>query len=110
MFIFLGSSALPVNVNLNAVSPNIISAQWDILKACATSTNYTMFKYVVNYKSIEAVETLNETGEVNITRVKVFMKGLIPYKSYSIQIAVLDKDGFVGPFTDPVTLGTPEDG
>ena len=92
------------------MSPNIISAQWNILKACATPTNYTVFKYVVNYKSIEAVETLNETGEVNVTRVKVFMKGLIPHRNYSIQIAVLDGQGFVGPFTDPVTLETPEDG
>ena len=92
------------------MSPNIISVQWDILKACVTSINYTMFKYVVNYKSIEAVETLNESGEVNITRVKVFVKGLVPYRNYSIQIAVLDGQGFVGPFTDPVTLETPEDG
>ena len=92
------------------MSPSIIYIQWDILKECATSTNYTMFKYVVNYKSTEAVETLNDTGEVNVTRVKVFVKGLIPYRNYSIQIAVLDGQGFVGPFTDPVTLGTPEDG
>ena len=92
------------------MSPNIISAQWDILKQCATPTNYTVFKYVVNYKSTEAVETLNESGESNVTRVKVFVKGLIPHRNYSIQIAVLDEQGFVGPFTDPVTLGTPEDG
>ena len=92
------------------MSPNIISVQWDILKACATPTNYSMFKYVVKYKPIEAVETLNETGAVNVTRVKVFVKGLIPHRNYSIQIAVLDEQGFVGPFTDPLTLGTPEDG
>ena len=92
------------------MSPNIISVQWDILKQCATPTNYTVFKYVVNYKSTEAVETLTETGESNVTRVKVIVKGLIPHRNYSIQIAVLDEQGFVGPFTDPVTLGTPEDG
>ena len=92
------------------MSPNIISAQWDILKACATSINNTMFKYEVKYKSSEAVETLNETGEVNVTRVEVFVKGLIPHKTYSIQIVVRDEQGIVGHFTDPVTVETPEDG
>ena len=92
------------------MSSSIISAQWDILKACAASTNYTVFKYVVNYKSTKAVETQNITGEVNVTRVRVFLKGLIPHRNYSIQIAVVDEPRIVGTFTYPVTLQTSEDG
>ena len=92
----------------------MILAQWDILKACASSANHSVFKYKVKYneiKTTEALETLNIiTGEVNGTRVEAFLKGLVPHKNYSIQIAVVDEQGIVGPFTDPVALRTPEDG
>ena len=91
----------------------MISIQWDILKACTSSANHSVFKYKVKYnelKTTEALETLNITGGVNGTRVEVFLKGLIPHKTYSIQIAVVDEQGIVGSFTDPVALGTPEDG
>ena len=83
------------------------SVQWDILKACAPSANHTGLEYKVKYSIKKSTEVL-ETGVVNSTN--VFLKGLIPDKKYSIQIAVADEQGILGPFTDPVTVNTPEDG
>ena len=109
----IGSTLLPVNISFNTVSPTVISVQWNILKACASLTNHTGFEYKVKYnklKTIEVVETLNITGKVNDTRAKVFLKGLTPHKNYSIQIVVVDEQGIVRHFTDPVTVHTQEDG
>ena len=85
------------------------SVQWGILKACGSSANHTGFEYEVKYSIKKSTEVL-ETGVVNSTKVIVFLKGLIPHQKYSIQIAVGDEQGILGPFTDPVIVNTPEDG
>ena len=109
-----GSSVLPVNVSVERVRPTVISVQWDILWPCSlTTSNNKDIKFRVQYTSpsnglLESVDQF--VGEKYSARVEVLLPGLTPYTKYSIQVAVLDEQGAVEAFTDPITVETRENG
>ena len=57
-------------------------------------------------ESVDKTETMSTTARV----VEVVLTQLTPYTNYSIQVAVVDEQGVVGPFTDPITVKTLESG
>ena len=93
------------------MSPTAIIVRWNILKACSGG-NGVVVNYRVHYKAESSgeVESIYQTGELNVTKLEASMTGLSPYTNYSIQIATVNEHGVVGLYSFPITIQTPEDG
>ena len=89
-----------MNVTAEAVSSRVISVQWDHLRPCSHMNDLSA-SFRVQYAADKAI--IANTTEIILT-------GLIPYTNYSINVAVVNEMGDVGPYSYPVTIQTPEDG
>ena len=111
-FITLGSSAIATMVKGEVVSPMAILVKWNLLRACSEGDGMVV-KYRVQYtaeSSGEVQQSIDQPGELSITRVEASLTGLTPYTNYSIQIATVNEHGVVGLYSYPITIQTPEDG
>ena len=49
-------------------------------------------------------------GEWNVVGAQVSLTGLTPFTNYSIQVAAVNEEGDVGPYSDSIRGQTKEDG
>ena len=93
------------------VTPTIISVQWDILSACNPVSDQ-MIIFRVQYTAVASgvVQSVDHNGEWNQTTPEDTLVGLTPHTNYSIEIAAVNEEGDVGPFSVPLQILTPEDG
>ena len=110
-FITLGSSAIATMVKGEVVSPTAILMKWNLLRPCSGGDGMVV-KYRVHYtaESSGEVQSIDQPGELRIIRVDASLTGLTPYTNYSIQIATVNEQGFVGLYSYSITIQTPEDG
>ena len=106
-----GASVSPRNVRATVVSSTVISVQWDGLSPCS-QVNGLIVEYRVQYKaeSSGVVQSIDQTGEWNITGAEASLTGLTPYTNYSIQVAAVNEQGDVGLYNAPITVQTAEHG
>ena len=111
IFLNLGASVSPRNVRATVVSSTVISVQWDGLSPC-TQVNGLIVEYRVQYtaESSGVVQSIDQTGEWNVTGAEASLTGLTPYTNYSIQVAAVNEQGDMGRYSDPITVQTGEDG
>ena len=93
------------------MSSTVISVQWDGLSPCS-QVNGLIVEYRVQYtaESSGVVQSIDQTGEWNVTGAEASLTGLTPYTNYSIQVAAVNEQGDVGLYSGPITRQTPEDG
>ena len=101
----------PHNVRATVVSSTVISLQWDGLSPC-TQVNGLIVEYRVQYtaESSGVVQSIDQTGEWNVTGAEASLTGPTPYTNYSIQVAAVSEDRDVGRYTVLTTVQTAEDG
>ena len=91
---------LVLDVRDEIVNSTFISVKWNGLDAC----NSQIVKYRVRYRAggneYRIDETRNETS----------LTGLVPFTNYSIKVAAMNGEGIFGPYCDPITVQTSEDG
>ena len=106
-----GAAVSPRNVRETVVSSTVISVQWDGLSPC-TQVNGLIVEYRVQYtaESSGVVQSVDQTGEWNVTGAEASLAGLTPYTNYSIQVAAVNEQGDMGQYSDPITVQTGEDG
>ena len=106
-----GSAAIATIVKGEVVSPMAILVKWNLLRACGEGDGMVV-KYRVYYtaESSGEVQSIDQPGELSITRVEASLTGLTPYTNYSIQITTVNEHGVVGLYSYPITIQTPEDG
>ena len=56
------------------------------------------------------VQSIDQTGEWNVTGAEASLIGLTPYTNYFIQVAAVNEQGDVGLYSDPIRGQTAEDG
>ena len=101
----------PRNVRAMVVSSTVISVQWDGLSPCS-QVNGLIVEYRVQYtaESSGVVQSIDQTGEWNVTGAEASLTGMIPYTNYSIQVAAVNEHGNIGSYSDPINGRTAEDG
>ena len=82
-----GAAVAPHNVRATVVSSTVISVQWDGLSLCS-HVNGLIVEYRVQYaaESSGVVQSIDQTGEWNVTGAEASLTGLTPYTNYSIQV------------------------
>ena len=91
------------------VNSTVISVQWDGLTPCRL-VNSLIVKYRVQYtpESIGEVQSTDESGDWDDGG-QTSLTGLTPFTTYSIQVAAVNEQNDVGPYSDPITVQTEED-
>ena len=113
LYIIVGAVEAPQRVVLNsAQSYNLILSVRGVTKC--RYLNGLIDKYRVQYSTNPngTVQTQNETIE-HIDQIvnnvmKITLTGLTPYTTYSIEVAVVNVQGDVGPYSTPVAAKTEE--
>ena len=107
----IGAIVSPRNVRAMVVSSTVISVQWDGLSPCS-QVNGLIVEYRVQYTAESSVvlQSIDQTGEWNVTGAEASLTGLTPYTNYSIQVAAVNEHGNIGPYSDPINGRTAEDG
>ena len=93
------------------ITPTTISVQWDILRACNPVSDQ-MVTFRVQYTAVASgvVQSVDHNGEWNAAEHETTLTGMTPYTNYSIEIAAVDEERDVGPFSVPLEIMTLEDG
>ena len=91
------------------VNSTVISVQWDGLTPCRLA-NGLIVKYRVQYtaESSGEVQSTEESGDWDDGG-QTSLTGLTPFTNYSIQVAAVNEQDDVGPYSDPKTVQTEED-
>ena len=91
------------------VSSTVISVQWDGLLPCRL-VNSLIVKYRVQYtaESSGVVQSTDESGDWDDGG-QTSLTGLTPFTNYSIQVAAVNEQDDVGPYSGPITVQTEED-
>ena len=91
------------------MSSTVISVQWDGLTPCRL-VNSLIVKYRVQYtaESSGEVQSTDESGDWDDGG-QTSLTGLTPFTNYSIQVAAVNEQDDVGPYSDPITVQTEED-
>ena len=105
-----GATVAPRNVMATAVSSTRITVQWDGPAPCR-HVNGLIVLYRVQYTEVASglIQSIDEAGEWDIMNAETSLTGLIPFTSYSIQVAAVNEEGDVGLYSDPFTRQTEED-
>ena len=108
---YTATTVVPSHVTALAESSTIISVQWDGLSPCE-KVNGLIVEYRVQYtaESNGAIEIIVQSGEWNVTGAQVSLTRLTPFTNYSIQVAAVNEQGDVGPYSDSIREQTKEDG
>ena len=93
-----------------AESSTAITVQWDGLDPCRHANGLIVF-YRVQYTEVDSgvVKSNNVDGEWNVRNAETSLTELIPFTSYSIQIAAVNIEGDLGLFSDSLIEQTLED-
>ena len=104
-----GVTVAPRNV-MATVNSTVISVQWDGLTPCRL-VNSLIEKYRVQYTAESSGEVLStdESGDWDDGG-QTSLTGLTPFTNYSIQVAAVNEQDDVGPYSDPITVQTDKDG
>ena len=107
--LYTGAAVAPHNVMATVVSSTVISVQWDGLTPCRL-VNSLIVKYRVQYtaESSGEVQSTDESGDWDDGG-QTSLTGLTPFTTYSIQVAAVNEQDDVGPYSDPMTARTGED-
>ena len=107
--LYAGAAVAPRNVMATVVNSTVISVQWDGLTPCRLA-NGLIVKYRVQYtsESSDEVQSTDESGDWDDGG-QTSLTGLTPFTTYSIQVAAVNEQDDVGPYSDPITLQTEED-
>ena len=99
----------PNNVTSTIVNSTAIIVQWNGLSSC-TEINGLIVEYTVKYMAEPSgvVQSLVHPGEWNVVGAQVSLTGLTPFTNYSIQVAAVNEEGDVGPYSDPIMEQTKE--
>ena len=92
------------------MSSTVISVQWDGLTPCRL-VNGLIVKYRVQYTAEPSgvVQSTDEYGDWDDGG-QTSLTGLTPFTNYSIQVAAVNEQDDVGPYSDPITAQTEKDG
>ena len=84
-----------------------LSVQWDGLKPCK-HVNGRIKWYRVQYTSASGgvVQSKDERGRWDDTGMETSLTELIPYTNYTIRVAAVDVQGYVGLYSHPIVLLT----
>ena len=103
-----GPGEAPGNVRAEAVSSTEISVQWNGLSTCRL-VNGLIVSYRVQFivndttntrdRELRDGEDWGSGGDISLT-------GLAPSTIYSIEVAAVNENGDVGPYSDPITTVT----
>ena len=106
---YTGAAVAPRNVMATFVSSTVISVQWNGLDPCRL-VNGLIVKYRVLYtaESSGEVQSTDESGDWDDGG-QTSLTGLTPFTTYSIQVATVNEQDDVGPYSDPITVQTEED-
>ena len=105
---YTGPEEAPGNVRTEAESSTEISVQWNGLSTCRL-VNGLIVKYRVQLKTCCATETRDRElrdGEDWSSRGDVLLTGLTPLTNYSIEVAAVNENGDIGPYSEPITTVT----
>ena len=99
----------PQNARIRVESSTRILVQWDGLSPCS-EVNGNITQYTVRYQELpnDRMESVQVPGVWNVGG-EVTLSGLTPFTNYSIEVAVVNSQGDVGVFSEPVTGQTDED-
>ena len=105
---YTGPGEAPGNVRAEAVSSTEISVQWNGLSTCRL-VNGLIVKYRVQLKTCSLIETRDKElrdGEDWSSRGDILLTVLTPLTNYSIEVAAVNENGDVGPYSDPIIAVT----
>ena len=105
-----GPGEAPGNVRAEAVSSTEISIQWNGLSTCRL-VNGLIIKYEIRFQTCYVTETRDRElrdGEDWSSGGNILLTGLTPLTNYSIEVAAVNKNGDIGPSSDPITTVTQE--
>ena len=93
----LAPSGAPENVREVEVTSTSISIQWDQVPCIEQNSDIT--GYIVRYS--------NSTGETQMATGQMFTaSGLTPSTTYSFQVAAVNSDDEVGPYSSTLEINT----
>ena len=95
-------NAAPQAVTASATAPTIVFVTWkhvDCIDRNGVITSYTVYYGPVDGAAVNA--SVSGTNHLAYTAV-----GLTPSTNYSIEVAAVNSDGGVGPFSPPIFVGT----
>ena len=100
----------PSNVSAVAVDSSVISVQWDGLTPCK-HVNGRIKWYRVQYTSessgvVRSKDELGRWDEAGVT----LLTGLTPSTYYTIRVAAVEVEGYVGLYSDEIVVRTAEPG
>ena len=100
----------PSNVSAVAVDSSVISVQWNGLTPCK-HVNGRIKWYRVQYTSessgvVRSKDELGRWDEAGVT----LLTGLTPSTYYTIRVAAVEVEGYVGLYSDEIVVRTAETG
>ena len=105
---YTGPGEAPGNVRAETVSSTEISVQWNGLSTCRL-VNGLIVKYRVQLKTCCVTETRDRElrdGENWSSGGDILLTGLTSLTNYSIEVAAVNENGDIGPYSDPITAVT----
>ena len=101
------ASVAPRNVRAIIVNSTVISVQWDGLIPCK-HVNGRIKWYRVQYTSESSgvVQSKDERGGWEDIGMETLLTKLTPYTNYTIRVAAVDVQGYVGLYSPPIVLLT----
>ena len=91
----------------NVENSTAISIQWDRLSCIEQNSDIT--GYVLQVTSADEIMNIS----INVTQmgsIEFTVMDLSPFTKYSFEVAAVNSDGEIGPYSKPLTLETPPDG
>ena len=101
------ASAAPSNVRTIVVNSTVISVQWDGIKDCR-DVNGRIKWYRVQYTSefSGVVQSKYVLGRWDDSGLETLLTGLTPNTTYTIRVAAVDVEGYVGLYSSPINIST----
>ena len=97
----LDPNAAPQAVTASATGPTIVFVDWE--RVNCIDRNSEISGYTVLYGPVGGTAVNVSVSGTNYTAV-----GLTPSTNYSIEVAAVNSDGGVGPFSPPIFVRTPD--
>ena len=103
-FVFTAPSGSPLNLNVRTIDSMTIELAWS--EPLLETQNGIIISYIINI----SVSNTKTSFVINaMTAAPLNITELHPYYGYSLRVAAVTSQG-VGPFSEPVSVTTPEDG
>ena len=103
----VGPASAPINVAAVSISPTQVNVTWgEVLPA---DQNGIIITYELEYIPLEDFDGAIEKNTTNVSVLSVILMRLQEYVNYTITVRAYTNAG-AGPYSDPVTVLTNEDG